>query len=81
MGWILLITSGHSIQIQKNTPSSQVHVEHFLGQTMSNLRKFKKIEIISNIFSDHNAMKLDINYKKKNCNKHKHMKIKQHVSK
>ena len=27
--------------------------------------KFKKIEIISSIFSDHNAMKLDINYKKK----------------
>ena len=27
--------------------------------------KFKKIEIISSIFSDHNAMRLDINYKKK----------------
>ena len=42
----------------------------------SNLSKFKKIEIISNIFSDHNAMRLDINYKKKNCKKHKHMEIK-----
>ena len=31
----------------------------------SNFGKFKKIEIISGIFSDHNAMKLDINYKKK----------------
>ena len=31
----------------------------------SNLSKFKKIEIISRIFSDHNAMRLDINYKKK----------------
>ena len=31
----------------------------------SNLSKFKKIEIISSIFSIHNAMKLDINYKKK----------------
>ena len=29
------------------------------------LGKFKKIEIISSIFSDHNAMRLDINYKKK----------------
>ena len=29
-----------------------------------NLSKFKKIEIISNIFSDHNAMRLDISYKK-----------------
>ena len=28
--------------------------------------------------SDHNAMRLDINYKKKNCKKHKHMEIKQY---
>ena len=31
----------------------------------SNLSKFKKIEIISSILSDHNAMRLDINYKNK----------------
>ena len=31
----------------------------------SNLSKFKKIEIVSSIFYDHNAMRLDINYKKK----------------
>ena len=31
----------------------------------SNLSKFKKIEIVSNIFSNHNIMRLDINYKKK----------------
>ena len=31
----------------------------------SNLSKFKKIEIISSIFSDHNAMPPNINYKKK----------------
>ena len=31
----------------------------------SSLGKFKKIEIVSSIFSDHNAMRLDINYKKK----------------
>ena len=31
----------------------------------SNLSKFKKIEIISSIFSDHNAMRLEINYRKK----------------
>ena len=31
----------------------------------SNFSKFKKIEILLSIFSDHNAMKLDINYKKK----------------
>ena len=29
----------------------------------SNLSKFKKTEIISNILSNHNAVRLDINYK------------------
>ena len=31
----------------------------------SNLSKLKKIEIISSIFSNHNTMRLDINYKRK----------------
>ena len=39
-------------------------VDHILDHK-SNLRKFKKIEIISGIFSDHKAMRLGINYKKK----------------
>ena len=47
----------------------------------SNLSKFKKIEVVSSIFSNQNAMRLDINYKKKNCKKHKHMEIRQYVSK
>ena len=55
-------------------------IDHILGHK-SNLSKFKKIEIVSGIFSNHNTMKLDINYKKKNCEKHKHMEIKQFVSK
>ena len=38
-------------------------IDHILGHK-SNLSKYKKIEIISSIFSDHNAMRLDINYKK-----------------
>ena len=42
--------------------------DHILGHK-SNLSKFKKIEIISSIFSDHNTMRLDINYKKKKNNK------------
>ena len=37
-------------------------IDHILGHK-SNLSKFKKIEIISNIFSNHNAVRLDINYK------------------
>ena len=39
-------------------------IDHILGHK-SNLSKLKKIEIISNIFFDHNAMRLDINYLKK----------------
>ena len=39
-------------------------IDHILGHK-SNLSKFKKIEIVSSIFSNHNVMRLDINYKKK----------------
>ena len=39
-------------------------IDHILGHK-SNLSKFKKIEIVSSIFSDYNTMRLDINYKKK----------------
>ena len=38
-------------------------IDHILGHK-SNVIKFKKVEIISNIFSDHNIMRVDINYKK-----------------
>ena len=55
-------------------------IDHILDHK-SNLSKYKKIEIVSSIFSDHNAMRQDIKYKEKNCKKHKHMEIKQHVSK
>ena len=47
-------------------------IDPILGHK-TNLSKFKKIEIVSSIFSDHNSMRLDINYKKKKCKKHKHM--------
>ena len=39
-------------------------IDYILGHK-SNLSKFKKIEFISSIFSNHNTMRLDINYKKK----------------
>ena len=39
-------------------------IDHILGHK-SSLGKFKKIEITSTIFSEHNAMRLDINYRKK----------------
>ena len=46
-------------------------IDHILGHK-SNLSKFKKIEVVSSIFSNHNAMRPDINYKKKNCKKQTH---------
>ena len=39
-------------------------IDHILGHKL-NLSKFKKIEIISSIFSNHKTMILNINYKKK----------------
>ena len=74
------------LNVEEYTFFSSAHgtfsrIDHVMGHK-SNLSKFKKIEIVSSIFSDHNAMRLDINYKKKkNCKKHKHMEIKQHISK
>ena len=41
-------------------------IDHILGHK-SNLSKFKKIEIVSSIFSNHNTMRLDINCRKNNC--------------
>ena len=70
MKWIsLILSSVHSNKMQKNTPSSQVYMEHSPGKTISwvtnqtsvNLRKLKSYQASSN----HDAMRLDINYGKK----------------
>ena len=45
-------------------PGTSSRIDHILGHT-SNLSKFKGTEIILSIFSDHNTMRLDINYKEK----------------
>ena len=39
-------------------------IDHILGHK-SSLGKFKKIESIPSIFSDHNAVRLDLNYRRK----------------
>ena len=70
---------------EEHTFFSTVHgiffrVDHILGHK-SNLSKFKKIEIVAITFSNHSAMRLDINYKEKKYTKHKHMEIKQYISK
>ena len=43
-------------------------IDHIMGHK-SSLSKFKKIEVISSIFSDHNTMRLQINYREKNVKK------------
>ena len=40
-------------------------IDHILGHK-SSLSKFKKIEIVSSMFSDYNTMRLEINCKEKN---------------
>ena len=53
------------------TFSSSAHgtfsrIDNILGHK-SSIGKLKTIEIISIIFSDHNMIRLDVNYRKKNC--------------
>ena len=55
-------------------------IAHILGHK-SSLGKFKKIETVTSIFSDHNAMRLEINCRKNNCKKHKYMEAKQCATK
>ena len=55
-------------------------IDHILGHK-SSLSKFKKIDITSSIFSDHIAMRLEINYREKLCKKYKHMEAKQYTTK
>ena len=53
-------------------------IDHMLGQK-SSLSKFKKPEIISTIFSDQNAIRLEIKYKQ-NTAKSTNLKAKQYAS-
>ena len=48
-----------------NTQGGFSRMDHILGHKLS-LGRFKKIEIIPSIFSDHNAVRLDLNYRIKN---------------
>ena len=66
-----MIFIGHSIQKTADyTFFSSAHgtfsrIDHILAHK-SSLGKFKKIGIISSIFSNHNAMRLEMNYREKN---------------
>ena len=47
-----------------STHGAYFRIDHILAHK-SNLRKFRKVEIVSSIFSNHNAIRLDINYRGK----------------
>ena len=55
-------------------------IDHILRHK-SALNKYKKIKITPCIFSDHKAMKLDINHKKKNWKCNKYLETEEHPSK
>ena len=73
------------MQAEKYTSFSNAHgtfsrIDHIVGHK-SSLGKFKKTEIISSIFSNQNAMRLDINYREIDVKKTKHMEAKQYATK
>ena len=50
--------------LSSSAPRTFSRIDHIPRQK-SSLYKFQKIEIISSIFSDHNAVRLGVNYKQK----------------
>ena len=63
-----------------NAHRSFSKIDHMIGHKTS-LNKFKKFEIISRIFSNHKALKLETNLKEKNPQTLKLMEIEQHAIK
>ena len=53
-------------------------IDHIVGHK-SSLGKFKNTEIIPSIFSDHNAIRLDVNYRRKTI-KNSNMEAEQHAA-
>ena len=64
MRWISFHPNAEEYTFFSSKHGTFSRIDHILGNK-SNLSKFKKIEIRSSIFSGHNALRLDINYKEK----------------
>ena len=90
-GWVSLQTLHKNKQTNKQTKKTEYtflstvrgifsRTDHILGHKTS-LHKFKSIELISSIFSDHSCMKLEINNRKRNDKKTNYMESKQHATK
>ena len=54
-------------------------IDHILGHK-SSLGELKKCEITSSIFSDHNALRLDLNYRRKSIKKCQLMEAEKHAA-
>ena len=63
-----------------NVHETLSRIDHMLSHK-AGIDKFQKTEIISSIFSDHKAMKLEINYKKKKTHTHTNVEVKQYTTK
>ena len=63
-----------------NAHGTLSRIDHILGHK-ANLNKFRSVEIISSIFSDHNAMKLETKHGKRKEKKTYSMETKQHATK
>ena len=71
--------SGYTFSSSVHRTFSRIH--HMLGH-ITKLNKFQSIEITSGIFSDHSAMKLEMNHRKRNEKKKKnYMETKKHATK
>ena len=58
-------TTTNTTKISRRKGIIQIWTEINEKETKETVVKINKTEILSSIFSDHNAMRLDINYKKK----------------
>ena len=63
-----------------STQGTFSRIDHIFADK-SSLAKFKKIEIVSSIFSNHNAVRLDINYRKNKLEKIQTNEAKQYATK
>ena len=69
-----------TITFFSSTHGTFSRIDHILRHK-TNLNKFKSIETISSIFSDHNGMKLEINHRKRKEKKNDYMETKKHTTK
>ena len=71
------MSNKYQLNLKQNILFSQVHKEHSLGYTTpwatnQALEILRKLKLYQSIFSDPNAIRLEINHRGKNVNTHTH---------